>query len=82
MLYELLVPLADVFSPLNVFRYLTFRASYAMITALLISMDQQTGRPMDLSRIFFKQVVRLHDLRCFAGIPFPPRVWYIGRIIL
>jgi phospho-N-acetylmuramoyl-pentapeptide-transferase len=37
MLYELLVPLADVFSPLNVFRYITFRASYAMMTALLIS---------------------------------------------
>ena len=37
MLYELLVPLAEVFSPLNVFRYITFRASYAMMTALIIS---------------------------------------------
>lgn len=37
MLYDLLVPLADTFSPFNVFRYITFRAAYATITALLIS---------------------------------------------
>jgi phospho-N-acetylmuramoyl-pentapeptide-transferase len=37
MLYELLVPLADTIHPLNVFRYITFRASWATITALLMS---------------------------------------------
>ena len=37
MLYELLVPLSETFSPLNVFRYITFRAAYATITALLIA---------------------------------------------
>jgi len=37
MLYELLVPLSEAFSPLNVFRYITFRAAYATITALLIA---------------------------------------------
>jgi phospho-N-acetylmuramoyl-pentapeptide-transferase len=37
MLYNLLVPLADDFSVLNVFRYLTFRTGGATITALLIS---------------------------------------------
>ncbi len=37
MLYNLLYPLHMYFSPLNVFRYITFRAAYATITALLIS---------------------------------------------
>jgi phospho-N-acetylmuramoyl-pentapeptide-transferase len=37
MLFNLLVPLADEFSPLNVFRYLTFRSGGAVITALIIS---------------------------------------------
>jgi len=37
MLYYLLYPLHTYFSPFNVFRYITFRAAYATITALLIS---------------------------------------------
>ncbi|NYZ15717.1 phospho-N-acetylmuramoyl-pentapeptide-transferase [Azospirillum sp. RWY-5-1] len=37
MLYNLLFPLADVFSPFNLFRYLTFRTGGAVITALVIS---------------------------------------------
>jgi phospho-N-acetylmuramoyl-pentapeptide-transferase len=37
MLYHLLYPLSEYFSPLNVFRYITFRAAYATVTALLIS---------------------------------------------
>ena len=37
MLYHLLFPLHETFSVLNVFRYITFRAAYATITALLIS---------------------------------------------
>jgi phospho-N-acetylmuramoyl-pentapeptide-transferase len=37
MLYELLYPLRDQFSALNVFRYITFRTTYATITALLLS---------------------------------------------
>ncbi len=37
MLYHLLYPLHEYFSALNVFRYITFRAAYAMLTALLIS---------------------------------------------
>jgi len=36
MLYHLLYPLHDIFSPLNVFRYITFRAAYATVTALLL----------------------------------------------
>ncbi|HYD66791.1 phospho-N-acetylmuramoyl-pentapeptide-transferase [Azospirillum sp.] len=37
MLYNLLFPLADVVSPFNLFRYLTFRTGGAVLTALVIS---------------------------------------------
>ena len=37
MLYEILYPLKDLFSPLNIFQYITFRAAGAAISALLIS---------------------------------------------
>ena len=37
MLYHLLYPLKDFFSPLNIFQYITFRFSIAAIMALLIS---------------------------------------------
>ncbi len=38
MLYNLLYPLHEVFSFLNVFRYITFRAAGATVTAFLISL--------------------------------------------
>lgn len=38
MLREIFFPLMDLFSGLNIFRYITFRASYAAVTALLISL--------------------------------------------
>ncbi|MGD9649264.1 MAG: phospho-N-acetylmuramoyl-pentapeptide-transferase [Dongiaceae bacterium] len=37
MLFHLLFPLADVFQPFNLFRYLTFRTGGAITTALLLS---------------------------------------------
>lgn len=37
MLKELLFPLVRYFTPFNVFQYITFRAAYAAVTALLIS---------------------------------------------
>ena len=37
MLYHLLYPLRDLFSPLNVFQYITFRSASAAILALIIS---------------------------------------------
>jgi phospho-N-acetylmuramoyl-pentapeptide-transferase len=37
MLFQLLAPLADQFTPLNLFRYITFRSGGAVVTALLIS---------------------------------------------
>ena len=37
MFYHILVPMADQFIALNVFRYITFRTGGAVITALIIS---------------------------------------------
>ena len=37
MFYNLVYPLADVFSPFNLFRYLTFRSIAAFLTALVLS---------------------------------------------
>jgi phospho-N-acetylmuramoyl-pentapeptide-transferase len=37
MLFHLLFPLADQFTPFNLFRYLTFRSGGAVVTALFIS---------------------------------------------
>jgi len=37
MLFNLLYPLADVFGPFNLFRYITFRTGGAVLTALVIS---------------------------------------------
>jgi phospho-N-acetylmuramoyl-pentapeptide-transferase len=44
MLFNLLVPLADQFTPLNLFRYLTFRTGGAVITALIICFA--SGQPI------------------------------------
>jgi phospho-N-acetylmuramoyl-pentapeptide-transferase len=37
MFYHLLYPLSDTFSAFNLFRYITFRAAYAVVTALVIA---------------------------------------------
>ncbi|MBI3871914.1 MAG: phospho-N-acetylmuramoyl-pentapeptide-transferase [candidate division Zixibacteria bacterium] len=37
MFYHLLYPLRDIVSGFNLFRYITFRAAYAVVTALVIS---------------------------------------------
>ena len=36
MFYHMFMPLVDRFTALNIFRYITFRAGYAMLTALMI----------------------------------------------
>ena len=38
MLYHLLVPLAESYSVLNVFRYITFRTGAATLTALFLAL--------------------------------------------
>jgi phospho-N-acetylmuramoyl-pentapeptide-transferase len=58
MLYHLLYPLHTEISFFNVFRYITFRSAYAMVTALLISF--LLGPPLIrlLRRVQMYQVIR------------------------
>ena len=58
MLYELLYPLRDTFSALNVFQYITFRAAYATITALLMSFLLGPYVIARLRRMRLAQVIR------------------------
>ncbi len=57
MLYHILVPLAEQFTPLNVFRYLTFRTGGAVITALIVSF------------LFGPVLIRMLKTRQSAGQP-------------
>lgn len=58
MLYHLLYPLHEVFSFLNVFRYITFRTIYAILTALLISFVIGPWLIEKLRSFQIRQVVR------------------------
>jgi phospho-N-acetylmuramoyl-pentapeptide-transferase len=58
MLYHLLYPLHDIFSFLNVFRYITFRTIYSILTALLISFVIGPWLIEKLRRFQIQQVVR------------------------
>ena len=67
MLYYLLYPLRDHFSPLNVFRYLSFRAAGAAVTALVVAF---VIGPMILRRLqamMIHQVVREGTPASHAG---------------
>ena len=58
MLYHLLVPLADEFILFNLFRYITFRAAGAMVTALVVSFLLGPRVIQWLRQLRFGQVVR------------------------
>ena len=58
MLYSLLYPLHEFFSFFNVFRYITFRTIYAILTALLISFIVGPWLIKKLRAIQIQQVVR------------------------
>ena len=58
MLYHLLFPLHQTFSVFNVFRYLTFRTVYAVLTALLISILIGPYAIRLLQRLQVGQVIR------------------------
>ena len=72
MLYHLLYPLSDAFAPLNVFRYITFRAAGAAVTALLLSLLLgpwfiQRLRRMQLGQVIREEGPRTHQEK--AGTP-------------
>ncbi|HEU5162274.1 MAG TPA: phospho-N-acetylmuramoyl-pentapeptide-transferase, partial [Thermoanaerobaculia bacterium] len=58
MLYYLLYPLRDLVSAFNVFRYITFRTSYAALTALLISFVLGPWLIKRMTRIKLGQYIR------------------------
>ena len=58
MLYHLLYPLHEFFSFFNVFRYITFRTIYAILTALLISFVVGPWMIKKLRAFQIQQVVR------------------------
>ncbi|MFQ5743569.1 MAG: phospho-N-acetylmuramoyl-pentapeptide-transferase [Acidobacteriota bacterium] len=53
MLYEFLAPLADFWSPFNVFRYITFRTASSALTALVITL---AAAPWLIGKLQAKQV--------------------------
>jgi phospho-N-acetylmuramoyl-pentapeptide-transferase len=72
MLYHLLFPLSDAFAPLNVFRYITFRAAGAAVTALLLSLLLgpwfiQRLRLLQLGQVIREEGPRTHQEK--AGTP-------------
>jgi len=80
MLYEFLYPLRDLFSPLNVVRYISFRAAGAAVTALLVSF---VFGPMIINRLrhmALHQVVREGTPDSHAGKGTTPTMG--GLIIL
>jgi len=58
MLYELLYPLRDVFSPFRVFTYISFRAAGAAVTALLVAFVVGPAIIRWLQQMQIHQVVR------------------------
>ena len=58
MFYHLFYPLSDQISAFNLFRYITFRSAYAVVTALVISMIFGPIIINWLKRRHIKQVIR------------------------
>ena len=58
MLYHLLVPLADQSSFFNLFQYISFRAAWAMVTALAISYALYPWFIERMKRMKMEQIIR------------------------
>ncbi|MDR1086680.1 MAG: phospho-N-acetylmuramoyl-pentapeptide-transferase [Endomicrobium sp.] len=58
MLYHILYNLRDVFTPFNVFQYITFRAGGAILTSILISFIVGHYIIRELTKFKIKQIVR------------------------
>ncbi|WP_027723197.1 phospho-N-acetylmuramoyl-pentapeptide-transferase [Maridesulfovibrio zosterae] len=72
MIYHFLVPLSAQLSALNVFRYITFRSIYALLTALLITIVLGPMMMRLLNRIKCGQYIQedIHEQhQCKAGTP-------------
>lgn len=58
MLYKILYSMHDLFSPLNVFRYITFRTALAIITAMVLSLIIGPSIINRLKKISITQQIR------------------------
>ena len=58
MLKDILLPLVQYFSPLNVFQYITFRSAYAAVTALLLSFLLGPRVILGLKKLKFGEEIR------------------------
>ncbi len=58
MIYHLLYPLSDTFSIFNIFKYITFRSVYALITALIITLIIGDRMIEWLKRVKFSQYIQ------------------------
>jgi phospho-N-acetylmuramoyl-pentapeptide-transferase len=85
MLYHLLYPLHELFSPLNVFRYITFRSAYATVTALLLCFIFGPPLVRRLREIKVRQIIREEGPRSHltkAGTPTMGGVLIVAAIVL
>lgn len=85
MLYSLLFSLRDVFSPLNVFRYITFRTAVAIMTAMLITFVLGPWVVGRLRRLSVTQQIRddgpgTHAAK--SGTPTMGGILIIGSVVL
>ncbi len=85
MLYELLLGLQDVFSPFNVFRYITFRTALSAVTALLLTLLFAPGLIRWLKTTQVGQRIRSegppnHNAK--AGTPTIGGILIVGSIVI
>jgi len=84
MLYNLLVPLSDIITPLNIFRYITFRATGAMFFSLVITIIMGPYFIRLLRRLKYGQQIH-EDIKNHshkAGIPTMGGVLiYVGTVL-
>ena len=78
MIYNLLVPLSTDVGILNVFRYITFRSVWALLTALIISIIFGPAMIRWLQRVKCSQYIR-EDGPAHQAKQGPPTLGEIGR---
>ncbi|MCF8103879.1 MAG: phospho-N-acetylmuramoyl-pentapeptide-transferase [Desulfohalobiaceae bacterium] len=84
MFYHLLFPLSDVVSFFNVFRYITFRSVYALVTALLLSILLGPRFIAWLERIKYGQHIQedVTNHKCKQGTPTMGGIMVWGSLVL
>jgi phospho-N-acetylmuramoyl-pentapeptide-transferase len=85
VLYHLLYPLHEIFSPFNVFRYITFRAAYATVTALLLCFIFGPPLVRRLREFKIRQIIRHEGPRTHLtkeGTPTMGGILLVAAVVL